>query len=122
MSIRIYSQKSLTILKGKCPIGQDPAGSRQSARQGPSTQSRVYDKTCIFCLSPSKYIRGSNSRESLNVASELRPDKTVREIATERSDETILAVTSRDIVAAKAHYHTSCYKAYTRKRTTEGHN
>ncbi len=26
----------------------------------------------------------------------------------------IMAITSRDIVAAEAHYHTSCYKNYTR--------
>ena len=31
-------------------------------------------------------------------------------------DEKILAVTSRDIVAAEAHYHHSCYKNYTRMK------
>ena len=30
-------------------------------------------------------------------------------------DEKMLAVTSRDLVAAEAHYHHSCYKAYTRQ-------
>ncbi|XP_064116328.1 uncharacterized protein LOC135222086 [Macrobrachium nipponense] len=31
-------------------------------------------------------------------------------------DERILAITSRDIVAAEAHYHKSCYKGYTRTK------
>ena len=33
----------------------------------------------------------------------------------EKQDNRILAVTSRDIVAAEAHYHNSCYGNYTRK-------
>ena len=30
-----------------------------------------------------------------------------------KKDTKILAITSRDIVAAKAHYHASCYRIYT---------
>ena len=39
----------------------------------------------------------------------------MRECAIQKADERILAVTSRDIVAAEAHYHISCYKRYTVK-------
>lgn len=46
---------------------------------------------------------------------ELRSDKTVREIAIEICDERIIAITSRDIVAAEAHYHKTCYRQYTKK-------
>ena len=41
----------------------------------------------------------------------------MRECAIQKADERILAVTSRDIVAAEAHYHISCYKKYTVKVT-----
>ena len=41
-------------------------------------------------------------------------DQTLRQIATERCDERILTITSRDIVAAEAHYHRTCYRDYTR--------
>lgn len=37
----------------------------------------------------------------------------------QKGDETILRVTSRDIVAAEAHYHVSCYKNYTRGNTSK---
>lgn len=76
----------------------------------------MYDKVCIFCLKVTKYCKGTNSREPLRKAVELRDDQTIRTIATERSDERIMALTSRDIVAAKAHYHTACYRNYTRPK------
>lgn len=41
-------------------------------------------------------------------------DQTLRQIATEGCDERILAISSRDIVAAEAHYHRTCYRDYTR--------
>ena len=36
-----------------------------------------------------------------------------------KGDEKILALTSRDIVAAEAHYHCSCYMIYTKVKTKE---
>ena len=48
---------------------------------------------------------------------QLRADQTLRKCAIQKGDEKILAVTSRDIVAAEAHYHVSCYKNYTRDGT-----
>ena len=50
---------------------------------------------------------------------QLRADQTLRECAIRKGDEKILAVTSRHIVAAEAHYHHSCYKNYTRIKTKE---
>ncbi len=60
-------------------------------------------------------------REKLTKAVQLRVDETLRKFAIQKGDEHIIAVTSRDIVAAEAHYHTSCYKNYTRniKNKTE---
>ena len=78
-----------------------------------SSSSRVYGEECIFC-GKEKYVRGTNSREKLVKATQLRVDQTLREKAISKCDENILAITSRDIVAAKAHYHRSCYRDYTR--------
>lgn len=45
---------------------------------------------------------------------ELRCDQRIRECAVQKSDERILAIVSRDIVAAEAHYHHSCYRLCTK--------
>ena len=74
---------------------------------------RVYDPICIFC-SKDKFQKRSKSREKLTQAVQLRADQTLRKCAIQKGDERILAVTSRDIVAAEAHYHVSCYKNYKR--------
>ena len=76
-------------------------------------ESRVYNAICIFC-NKVKFIKGSKTREKLTQAVQLRADQTLRECAIHKGDENIIAVTSRDIVAAEAHYHLSCYKNYTR--------
>ena len=78
-----------------------------------SSSSRVYGKECIFC-GKKKYVRGTNSREKLVKATQLRVDQTLREKAISKCDENILAITSWDIVAAEAHYHRSCCRDYTR--------
>ena len=87
---------------------------RLSSRDVSATSSRVYDKMCVFCERQTKYVKGTRTRETLIVAMELRVDQTIRDVAMKRQDEKILAVTSRDIVAAEAYYHRSCYKDYTR--------
>ena len=46
-------------------------------------------------------------------AVEMRADKTIRDTAIKKCDERLIAITSRDLVAAEAHYHVSCYKSYT---------
>ena len=76
--------------------------------------SRVYQPKCIFC-EKDKCLRGTSTREHLIQARQLRVDERLRHCALEKQDEKILAVTSRDIVAAEAHYHTSCYRNFTRK-------
>ena len=78
-----------------------------------SCSSRVYGEECIFC-GKEKYVRGTNSREKLVKATQLRVDQTLREKAINKRDVNILAITSRGIVATEAHYHRSCYRDYTR--------
>ena len=60
-----------------------------------------------------KYVRSSNSRKKLVKVTQLRVDETLRNIATEKCDHKIVALTSREIVAAEAH---SCYHEYTRPK------
>ena len=73
-------------------------------------------KNLYFCELKTKYAKGTNSREPLIQAVDLRADKVIRDIATQNSDERILVITSRDIAAAEAHYHATCYKLYTKKK------
>ena len=87
---------------------------RSSQRKTKTNDSRVYEKICIFCEKSNKYIKNSRTRETLVQANELRADKKVRAVATARMDEKILAITSRELVAAEAHYHRTCYRDYTR--------
>ena len=69
----------------------------------------MYEKECIYCLRVTKYIKGSGTRQRLNLLVELRADQTIRTIATDRRDERMLAVTARYLVPAEAHYHRSFY-------------
>ena len=98
-----HKKKLLIVKKQEYINEQDSLRTRHSTRQASSTQSRVYDTICIFCQSKSKYIKGTNSREPLKPAVELRADKTIRDIATELQDDRIWSITVRDIVAAEAH-------------------
>ena len=72
----------------------------------------------MFC-SKVKFQRHSQTREKLTQAVQLRADNTLRECATQKGDENIPAVTSRDLVAAEAKYHVSCYKNYIRVKKVE---
>ena len=96
---------------------------RSERKNGIDTKSRVYALKCIFCQRKDKYIRGCKSRQTLCQSLEFRSGEKIREIAEEKvvSDKErkemhrrILAITSRELVAAEAHYHNSCYGDYTR--------
>jgi len=83
-------------------------------RKRNESNSTVYEEICIFCNKVSKHQKGQKTREPLRQAEQLRVDHTLRKIAIEKSDAKILQLTSRDVVAAEARYHHSCYKVYTR--------
>ena len=82
----------------------------------------MYEKICIFCEKSNKYIKRSHSRGPLIQASELRADEKVRAVATIKMDNKILVATSRELVAAEAHYHKTCYRDYTRKYYSQPSN
>ena len=76
----------------------------------------------FFVKKAIKYIKRSHSREPLIQASELRADEKVRAVATIKMDNKVLAATSRELVAAEAHYHKTCYRDYTREYYSQPSN
>ena len=89
---------------------------RRSIRGEPTT-STTYERVCNFCDQTRKYIKGKDTREHHVLQRiDLRSDKTIRETANAKNDTKMLALVSRDIVAAEACYlyHRSCYRDYTR--------
>ncbi|KAI4809933.1 hypothetical protein KUCAC02_018788 [Chaenocephalus aceratus] len=52
-------------------------------------------------------------REKLD-CTELRTDDTIRTAVKRKLDNRILAIVSRELVAAEGHYHRSCYRLYTK--------
>ena len=86
---------------------------RSSFRQTVTTQSRVYERICVFC-EKTKYLRGTKTREALVQCIDLRADNTIRRAAVGKNDPRILAIVTRELVAAEACYHKSCYRDYTR--------
>lgn len=109
-------KRSLETLKEKKEhtADKDIPEKRQRLERSSSSDSRVYKQLCIFCEKV-KYKKGQKTRENLIQAKELRVDQTLREVATRKGDSKILALTSREVVAAEAHYHRSCYRSYTKK-------
>eukprot|EP00058_Branchiostoma_floridae_P000336 XP_002585824.1 hypothetical protein BRAFLDRAFT_111039 [Branchiostoma floridae] len=62
-----------------------------------------------------KYIRGTNTREALIIQCvDLRADNAIRNAVLRKNDSKILAIASRELVAAEACYHKTCYRDYTR--------
>ena len=90
------------------------SGSR--LKRSKATSSTVYDSKCIFC-EKEKYRKGTKSREPVVKCTELRCDQRIRECAILKKDTKITAIASRDMVAAEAHYHHSCYRMYTKIET-----
>ena len=78
-----------------------------------TTQSRVFERICVFC-EKAKYLKGTKTREALIQCVDLRVDNTIRRAAVGRNDPRILAIVTRELVAAEACYHKSCYRDYTR--------
>ena len=76
-------------------------------------QSRVFERICLLC-EKAKYLKGTKTREALIQSVDLRADSTIRRAAVGKNDPRILAIVTRELVAAEACYHKSCYRDYTR--------
>lgn len=99
-----------------CPSTSDIRQTRSQIESGIQSPqpSRVYAPVCIFCDKTGKYKKGTRTRETLTRCGELRADTTVRQRAIAINDTKIIAILSRELVAAEGHYHHSCYMEYTR--------
>ena len=51
---------------------------------------------------------------------DMRTDETIRKAVVGKYDKRILAVVSRELVVAEAHYHKSCYRSCTRNIPVSG--
>ncbi|KAG0722326.1 hypothetical protein GWK47_044675 [Chionoecetes opilio] len=109
----ILAQKEKTT--NGCPEDSNPA---RAGHAIPST-SRTYEAECIFYQKTNKYAKRQKTREVLVKCRELRADTKIRNATTKKLDSRILGIVSRDIVAAEAHYHSSCYRFYTRGKTSQ---
>ena len=94
-------------------------GRRFCIRQPTANPSRIYQRVCIFC-EKDKYTRNSRTREELIQCLNMRTDETIRKAAVGKNDHRMLAVVSRELVAAKVCYHKSCYRNYTRNIPVSG--
>ena len=89
-------------------------------KRGTPSDARIFEEGCIFC-GKEKYV--NCVKEKLVTATQLRVGQTLRETALRKYDDKIIGLTSRDIVAAEAQYHRSCYRNYTRPdRKSLDHN
>lgn len=92
---------------------------KRTPRHVPST-SRTYSPECIFCQKSTKYLKGQHTRDALVQCHQLRADAKIRGAAQKKMDGRILALVSRDLVAAEGHYHRSCYRTYTKEEVSKG--
>lgn len=70
-------------------------------------------------MKSSKYLTNSKTREPLVQCIDLRSDQTVMQAAVGQSDPIMMAITSRDLVAAEGHYPRSCYRRYTKQTSSK---
>ena len=87
---------------------------RKSLRFGSTNGGTVLPSRCIFCDKASKYKKRSKTRKKMICCAELRVNERVRQISAVKHDSKILSITSDELVAKEAKYHSSCYKDYTR--------
>ena len=77
-----------------------------------SFETRVYEARAIFCQKVTKYLTGQRTKKLATQCIELRADARIRDVAVKKMDDRILALISRNLVAAEGHYHMSCYRSY----------
>ena len=95
---------------------------RKSLRSSSTKGGTVLPSRCIFCDKASKYKKGSKTQEKMICYAELRVVERIRQIATVKHNSKILSITSDDLVAKEAKYHSSCYEDYTRPEKQLGGN
>ena len=67
-----------------------------------------------FSVKKPKFLKGTRNREPLVQCQDMRADSSIRKMATLKNDSKILDLVSRELIAAEACYHRTCYGSYTR--------
>ena len=70
-------------------------------------------------MKKSAFSVASKIKEGLTQARELRVNDSVRKAAISKQDSIILAILSRDLVAAEGHDHSTCYSRYTNVKESD---
>lgn len=112
----VQDQDSQNESAGETEIYVDRATTRSKrSHLEKGTSSRLFKVVCIFCNKDkweTKYNSRSRSREMQTKVMTLEADDRIRKAAALHNDSTIMALACRDLVAAEAHYHKSCYKNF----------
>ena len=74
-------------------------------------------KSCIF-YNKDKYVKGTQTQERLSDCTTICADERVHKVALEQNDTAAIAIASDELIAKEAHYHTTCYRSYTRPNYT----
>ena len=108
------------ICKERIQCNEPELSERGSSIQESPTKSTTYKRVSIFCDKVSKYAKGKDVREKLIQYIDLCADKNIRKTALANNDSKLLAIVSRDLVAAEACYHGTCCREYTRPKPETG--
>ena len=89
---------------------------RSSNTNSTSSQHKECEKlplNCTFCQQ-TKRVKGTETKEKLNLCVELRADKLIKEASLLHNDPRIAALCTDDLIAKEAAHHKSCYRDFTR--------
>lgn len=86
----------------------DTSSRRSSIRQPVSKQSKLYEEICVFC-EKTKDLQGTKTREALIQCVDLHADSIIKRAAVSKNEGSIMTIVSREVIAAEACYHKSCY-------------
>ena len=87
---------------------------RREQQISDSSQERlVLQQRCIFCNKGSKYSKGNRTSKKLTLCQTLSVDDKVRRSALENRNMQLISLSTKELIAKEAYYHSSCYSTYT---------
>ena len=87
---------------------------RREQRISDSSQGRlVLQQRCIFCNKVSNYSKGNRTSKKLTLCQTLSVDDKVRRSALENRNMQLISLSTKELIAKEAYYHSSCYSTYT---------
>ena len=101
-----------SISQTTAATSQIPDFNKQRPRWEEPSTTRTHPKICIFCQKTTAYKKVARTRDPLTQCVDLRADASIRKAAIIAGDGGIIGLASRDFVAAKAYYHSQCYRDY----------